>query len=146
MTELEARFLAEPAAIADFTSRTMEFLEEAGVDPRAVHHVALVLEELLTNIAIHGGAPEEPARVRIKVEPGHVAGEIIDAGMPFDPREAPLPDVRAAIEDRPIGGLGLFLTRQFTSDLDYARRDGRNHTAFSIGRRPAPAVPAHEGE
>lgn len=140
MRELEERFVAEPAAIADFTSRTMEFLEEAGVDPRAVHHVALVLEELLTNIATHGGAPDEPASVRIKVEPLRVAGEIIDAGIPFDPRAAPLPDVRAAVEDRPIGGLGLFLTRQFTSDLDYARRDGRNHTAFSVGRRPTSAA------
>lgn len=137
MSELAAEIAADPAAISDFTSRTMEFLEGAGVDARAVHHVALVLEELLTNIATHGGAPAEPTRVRIRVEPQRVAGEVVDAGTPFDPRGAPEPDVGAALEDRPIGGLGLFLVTELTSELDYACRDGRNHTAFSVGRKPA---------
>jgi anti-sigma regulatory factor (Ser/Thr protein kinase) len=88
----------------DFTLRTTNFLKGAGVDARAVHHVVLVLEEILTNLATHGGAPTEPASVRVTVEPGRVAGEIIDAGIPFDPRVAPEPDVRAGVKDRLVGG------------------------------------------
>jgi len=135
MSELKAAITAEPSAIADLTSDTMEFLEGAGVDGHAAHHVALVLEELLTNIATHGGAPAEPTRVRITVEPRRVAGEVIDAGTPFDPRGAPAPDIGASGDDRPIGGLGLFLVTALTSELNYAHRDGRNHTAFAIGRK-----------
>jgi serine/threonine-protein kinase RsbW len=135
MTEFKTAITVGPSAIADLTTRTMGFLQGAGVDARAVHHVALVLEELLTNIATHGGAPAEPTRVRITVEPKRVAGEVIDAGTPFDPRGAPAPDIRASGNDRPIGGLGLFLVTELTSELNYAHRDGRNHTAFAVGRK-----------
>jgi serine/threonine-protein kinase RsbW len=136
MSEFKAAITAEPSAIADLTTDTMEFLQGAGVDGRATHHVALVLEELLTNIATHGGAPVEPTWVRITVEPQRVAGEVIDAGTPFDPRGAPAPDIHAPEDDRPIGGLGLFLVTELTSELEYAHRDGRNHTAFAVGRKP----------
>jgi anti-sigma regulatory factor (Ser/Thr protein kinase) len=135
MSEFKAAIIAEPSAIAGLTIDTTEFLQGAGVDGRAAHHVALVLEELLTNIATHGGAPAEPTRVRIRVEPRRVAGEIIDAGTPFDPRGAPAPDIHASGDDRPIGGLGLFLVAELTSELSYAHRDGRNHTAFAVGRK-----------
>jgi anti-sigma regulatory factor (Ser/Thr protein kinase) len=136
MSEFKAAIIAEPSAIAGLTTDIMEFLRGAGVDGRAVHHVALVLEELLTNIATHGGGPTEPTRVRVWVEPQLVAGEVIDAGTPFDPRGAPAPDIHASGDDRPIGGLGLFLVTELTSALDYAHRDGRNHTAFAVGRKP----------
>jgi anti-sigma regulatory factor (Ser/Thr protein kinase) len=100
------------------------------------------LEEILTNLATHGGAPTEPASVRVTVEPGRVAGEIIDAGTPFDPRGAPEPDVRAGVKDRFVGGLGLYLVNHLTVDLDYACHNGRNRLAFSVARAPSGV---HEG-
>ena len=89
-----------------------------------------------------GGKPTwpvtcEPARVRITVEPARVAGEIIDAGVPFDPRRAPRPDVKAGVNDRLVGGLGLVLVNRLTSELDYARQDGRNRLVFSVARSAA---------
>jgi anti-sigma regulatory factor (Ser/Thr protein kinase) len=134
MTQFEEDVATEPAAIADSTDRAMEFLQNAGVDARAVHHVALVLEEILTNIATHGGRPAEPTKVRITVEPKRVAGEIFDSGSPYDPRTGPTPDLEATLEDRRIGGLGLHLVKQLTSELDYERRGERNRTVFAIAR------------
>jgi serine/threonine-protein kinase RsbW len=136
--KFDAQFATEvvvdAAAIADFTLRTTDFLKGAGVDARAVHHVVLVLEEILTNLATHGGAPTEPASVRVTVEPGRVAGEIIDAGAPFDPRGARSPNVQAGVNDRLVGGLGLFLVNRLTSDMDYACQNGRNRLVFSVAR------------
>ena len=132
----EADVVADAAAITDLTLRTTDFLKQSGVDVRAVHHVVLVLEEILTNLATHGGAPTEPASVRVTVEPGRVAGEIIDAGIPFDPRVAPEPDVRAGVKDRLVGGLGLYLVNHLTTDMDYACRNGRNRLVFSVARAP----------
>ena len=140
--QFDAEVVADPAAIADFTMRTTDFLKGVGVDARAVHHVALVLEEILTNLATHGGAPTEPASVRVTVEPGRVAGEIIDAGTPFDPRGAPEPDVRAGVNDRLVGGLGLYLVNHLTTDMDYACHNGRNRLVFSVARAPSGV---HEG-
>jgi len=126
LAQFAAEVVADSTAIADVTGRTTDFLKAAGVDARAVHHVVLVIEEILTNIATHGGAPAEPAQVRIAVEPKRVAGKIIDAGAAFDPRGAPLPDVQADVNDRLVGGLGLFLVNRLTSELTYSRQDGHN--------------------
>ena len=134
MSQFEADVATAPTAIAEATERVMDFLTKTAVDARATHHVALVLEEFLTNIATHGGGPAEPAKVRIAVEAGRVVGEILDSGSPYDPRKSPAPDLTAKLEDRPIGGLGLYLVTQLTSELDYESKDGRDRTAFAIAR------------
>jgi len=133
-----ARFAVEvtpsPEALGKLTDNVTEFLEGAGVDARAVHHVALVIEEILTNVATHGGCPDAPASVALEVQPDRIAGEIADRGRPFDLREAPPPDIGASIEDRKIGGLGMHLVRKLTSALDYRREGEQNWTTFCIPR------------
>ena len=56
--------------------------------------------------------------------------EIVDGGTPFDPRQAPDPDLSGGIKEREIGGLGLYLIRQFAESIDYARRGEKNFTTF----------------
>jgi anti-sigma regulatory factor (Ser/Thr protein kinase) len=133
-----ARFTVEivpsPEAIGRLTDEVSDFLRGAGVDARAMHHVALVIDEILTNVATHGGSPDAPATVAIEVQPDRIAGRIGDVGKPFDPRTGPAPDIGAPVEDRKVGGLGLHLVRQLTSALEY-RSDGKqNWTTFCIPR------------
>jgi anti-sigma regulatory factor (Ser/Thr protein kinase) len=135
MTRFDTELLVEPSAIALLTLRASEFLRNAGVDEHATHHVALVLEEMLSNVGTHGRSSGMPATVHIAVESDRVRGEIVDSGHFFDPRAAPDPDLGTDVADRPIGGLGLFLIRRLASELDYARREGRNFTVFSIPRK-----------
>src|SRR5262249_18899900 len=130
MTRFDTELVVESSAIALLTLRASEFLRNAGVDEYTTHHVALVLEEILNNLGTHGGSPGMPATVRIAVETDRVRGEIVDSGPFFDPRTASDPDLGADVADRLIGGLGLFLTRRVASEFDYARREGRNFTAF----------------
>ena len=134
MSAFTAAVLARPEAISGLTERLLHFLAEQQADSRATHHVALIVEELLTNIGTHGECPDTPVRVSVTVAPGQITGEIIDSGSPFDPREAPEPDVDSAAADRPVGGLGLFLVRRFTTALEYARRNGENYTTFAVPR------------
>jgi serine/threonine-protein kinase RsbW len=134
MTAFTASVLARPEAISELTERLLGFLEAQQVDPRASHHVALVVEELLTNVGMHGNCRDLPARVSVAVAPAQVTGEVVDGGSPFDPREAPEPDLDSEAADRPVGGLGLFLVRRFTSALEYARRNGENYTTFAVPR------------
>ena len=51
---------------------------------------------------------------------------VCDRGVPFDPLSAEAPDLSLSGEERPIGGLGIFLLREMMDDLCYAYRDGRN--------------------
>lgn len=130
----ETCVLARPEAMSDLTGKVMAFLDERGVDTRATHHVALVFEEVLTNLATHGNCRDLPAKVAVKVASDRIIGEIIDAGPAFDPRLAPEPPVASAAADRPVGGLGLHLVRKLSADLEYARRNGENYLKFAISR------------
>ena len=134
MTRFATNIAPNPAAISQLTDEVADFLHGAGVDARAVYHVALVIEEILTNVATHGGSPDAPATVAVEVQPDRVAGEVGDWGKPFDPRTGPKPDIETPIDGRKIGGLGLHLVRQVTSALEY-RRDGKqNWTTFCVPR------------
>lgn len=134
MVLLETEVLATSEAISALTEEVLAFLEEQQVDSRAAHHVALVVEELVTNLGTHGNCRDKPAKIKLVVEPGQVTGEIVDTGPPFDLRHVPDPAVEAALEDRPIGGLGLYLIRKLTSTLEYSHQNGQNLTTFAIAR------------
>lgn len=136
MSAFTASVLAQPDAISALTERLLRFLEEQQVEARAKHHVALIVEELLTNIGTHANCRDTPARLSVTVAPEEVRGEIVDGGNPFDPREAAEPDVESDAVDRPVGGLGLFLVRRVTSALEYAHRNGENYTTFAVPRGP----------
>ena len=139
MTRPQMRFetstLATADAITDLTDQVMAFLSDHGVETRATHHTALVLNEVLTNLGTHGDCRDLPARIALVVEPDKVTGEIVDAGPPFDPRLGPEPALDVALDDRAIGGLGLYLVRKLSSALNYARRDDQNYTSFAISRQ-----------
>jgi anti-sigma regulatory factor (Ser/Thr protein kinase) len=133
-TRFEASTLATSDAITDLTDQIMTFLSDHGVEGRATHHTALVLNEVLTNLGTHGGCQDRAAKIAVVVEPDKVTGEIVDTGPPFDPRLAPDPAFDVAPGDRPIGGLGLYLVRKLSSALEYARRNDHNYTSFTISR------------
>jgi serine/threonine-protein kinase RsbW len=134
VTRFAASITPDSPAISDLTERVADFLSEAGVDVRAVHHVALVVEEIITNVAEHGGNPDARASVAIEVRPDRVCGEIGDTGAPFDPRTAAAPDLDASLAERKIGGLGIHLVRELTASLDYRREGQQNWTTFCILR------------
>lgn len=130
----DTEVLATPETVAALTDQVMAFLHDNKVGARAAHHVALVIEEIVTNLGTHGNCRDAPARIKLEVGAAEVRGEIIDTGPPFDPRQIPDPDIEAALDDRPIGGLGLYLIRKLSSTFEYSHRDGQNATIFAIAR------------
>jgi len=134
MADFVAELTAGHEEISALTERAATFLADSGVDARAVHHVALVLDELLTNVATYGGTSETAISVRLTLSPDRVTAEVVDGGMMFDPRAAPDLDLSAGIEERPVGGLGLLLVQRVTDGLGYERVGDRNRTIFSVRR------------
>lgn len=130
----EATIMATPESISDLTDRVMTFLDDGGVESRATHHTALVLSEVLTNLGTHGNCRERPAKIAVTIAPDQVAGEIVDSGPPFDPRLASDPSVGLSADERPVGGLGLYLVRQLSGSLEYTRLNDENYTRFVINR------------
>ena len=65
--------------------------------------------------------------MELRIEDDEIIAQLHDTGVPFNPfEEAVVPDVHASIDDRPIGGLGVFLTKTLFPNPDYERTDGFN--------------------
>ncbi|MFX3632980.1 MAG: ATP-binding protein [Candidatus Pristimantibacillus sp.] len=115
-------------------SRLNEQLEEigaaAGWSDRAVLDLSLACEELITNI-VHYGFPtggEHLIDVMVTASPASVEVRIEDRGIPFNPlqetKATALLDLE--LEDRPIGGLGIFFVKRLMDDVQYERTGDMN--------------------
>ena len=106
-----------------------EILEAADCSMKAQMQLDVAMDELFGNIARYAYAPGEgDATVRVSVDTDARVAEVtlIDSGIPFNPLEASQPDTAASAEDRPIGGLGIFLVRKTMDDVSYVRDGDRN--------------------
>ena len=70
-------------------------------------------------------APE--LRLRLFIDQGSVVAQLEDNGQAYNPfEEAPEPDTSLGLDERPIGGLGVFFVKKLTDSSTYERIDGRN--------------------
>lgn len=100
-----------------------------GLSAVTAHRLALVVEELAANVAMHGAAGEGAAsliRVTVRREGALLSAIVEDDGRPFDPLAREAIDTQAALDDRQIGGLGVHFARTMAREIAYARADGRN--------------------
>jgi len=113
-----------------------EFLSEEGVSDRTIHHVRLVIEELVSNIVRYAYDDQSAHQIQVDVrtEPRRVAVTIEDSGRPFDPNNAPPPPIHEPLQERRMGGLGIFLVKKLTSELTYTRVEDRNRVRATIER------------
>ena len=122
--------------LARITAAVEDFGEQEDWPPDLVFRVNLALEELGMNIMNHGydvGLHE--FEITLISEDDSLTIEIVDDGRPFDPlHDAKQPDVGAAIEDRPIGGLGVYFVREMMDEMHYKREQGKNHLTL-VSRR-----------
>ena len=99
----------------------------------------LVLDELVSNVikyAYSDGGDHE-ILVRIEADDGGWQAEIRDSGKAFDPLKAAPPLLDAAIEDRPIGGLGIHIVLSMMDSVTYRREDGCNVLTVRKNAHPA---------
>ncbi len=108
--------------------RVEQFGRERGLSDGDTSHVHLVLDELVSNIIKYGhdDRREHEIHLRVSLERDLLTISIVDDGKAFNPLEAPAPDLDRPIEERPIGGLGLFLVKSIMDTLEYHRERDRN--------------------
>lgn len=108
-----------------------EFLEQltvsCGISMPQQMEIKLALDEAVTNV-IQYAYPGTTGDIRMDVvcENRQLKITITDKGIAFNPLENKEPDVTLPLEERPIGGLGIFLVKQLMTDVSYQRSDGYN--------------------
>lgn len=104
-------------------------LEELGCPVKAQMQIDIAIDELFGNIAHYAYNPEVGAatvRVEVVEEPLSVVVSFIDHGVPYDPLAKEDPDVGLSLEEREIGGLGIYMVKKSMDEISYEYRDGQN--------------------
>ena len=125
---VELRLANDLAGLADLADWVERFGADQRLPANVVNALNVVLDEAVSNAITHGyeaGVRGEIA-VRLRRASDSVEVEVEDDGRPFDPLQAPPPDLTLPLDQRPIGGLGIHLIRSLTDEVSYVRRDGRN--------------------
>lgn len=121
------------------TALAAQFCRENSLGEGAGFDLSLALEELFVNAVRHGGClgMKDAVQVQMRLLDDGVLVEFADRGVPFDPSLVPAPDLTASLRDRPAGGFGLHLVRQFMTDFAYRRSGDWNRITM---RRPLPGA------
>ena len=103
-----------------------KILESADCPKKIRTRLEIVIDEIFGNIVKYSGA--DSIRIRAGVDDeGMFVMTFIDNGDPYDPLDAPEPDTESDIDDRPIGGLGIFIVKNSMDGVIYEYKDGHNN-------------------
>lgn len=127
--------LSELARIAD---EIESHGNACGWPARWIMNLNLSLDELITNTVSYGyrDTDEHEIRVTLTERDGALVTVLEDDGVAFDPfTSAPAPDLEADVEERRIGGLGVYFVKTLMDDVAYERFDNCNRITL-IQRTP----------
>ena len=106
-----------------------ERLEAHDCPMKVVMQMELVIEEIFVNVSSYAYRPDV-GDVTICIDfaenPAAVEITFIDSGKPYNPLEKDDPDTTLGIDEREIGGLGIFLVKKNVDDISYEYTDGKN--------------------
>jgi serine/threonine-protein kinase RsbW len=130
--------LARAENLGSFRDFVEAASDECGLHPDDLFALRLAMDEACSNIIEHGYAGLETGSITLELEidAGLAVLRITDFGHPFEPKAGPPPDLDAPLEERPIGGLGLFLIYSTMDSVDYNSGPGGN--TLILTRKLAP--------
>jgi anti-anti-sigma factor len=134
-------------ALARISAFVTEAAERAGLDERATWQVQLAVDEAATNVIQHAYDPDTPGDLTLswRCEGSRFVLSLRDYGRQFDPGSIPEPDITSSLEDRQVGGLGLYLITRLMDEVrfDFNPQGGNVLTMVKyIGTDPADDVVA----
>jgi anti-sigma regulatory factor (Ser/Thr protein kinase) len=104
-----------------------DVLEYYSCPEKIRNQITVVTEEIFTNIARYAYDKKSgKALVRVKRDGTVLVMQFIDSGVYFNPLEKTDPDISASLEDRPVGGLGIFISKKWMDSIHYERVNGEN--------------------
>jgi anti-sigma regulatory factor (Ser/Thr protein kinase) len=132
---LQLNLPATISSLRKFTDFIRRGAQAAALAEGQLDRLDLVMEEIVVNVINYAYPEGERGTIEVgyAVEgPGKLFVQVSDTGRAFNPLAKAPPDLRLGLADRPIGGLGIFLVKQFTRSINYSRVDNRNILTFRL--------------
>ena len=110
-----------------FCSWLQKSCNEWNISKELANKLDLCGEEIFANISFYA-YPEKNGNIEVelKISNGKLIFEFKDDGIEFNPLEKPDPDINLPPEERPIGGLGIYMVKQMVDDISYKRENNKN--------------------
>ena len=124
--------LADLAAIREYV---VDASRSLGADEQAVRDLQLAVDEVCSNSIRHGyGGREGQLEVTVELFGHSIRVVVRDWGRVFDPELVPVPDLDLPLEERALGGLGLFLVQQVMDEVRFEFNDSKGNTVIMVKR------------
>ena len=111
-----------------------EFMMGNAISSDVINNIIVASEEIFVNIS-HYAYPNSSGDVRVDVEYVPVMNcvrvKFTDSGVPFDPTSIAKPNVKEKIENRKIGGLGIFIVNRLMDSMEYSHNGGKNNLVIT---------------
>jgi serine/threonine-protein kinase RsbW len=112
--------------------------EQAGLDKKSTYRLRLAVDEIASNIIIHGyeeAGLEGCVVVSAEIDDKTLKITLEDNCEPYDPNQKETPqNLKEPLETRNIGGLGVYLAFQGVDQFIYERVSDRNRNIFIVNR------------
>lgn len=127
MEVIEKTFEAKIDNLHEVLGFVEEQLEAHEAMMKVITITNISLEEMYANVCMYAydGNPG-PCTIKIWFEGNDAFISLIDEGMPFDPLAKEDPDIHASAEERRIGGLGIYMVKEYMDECTYERIDDKN--------------------
>lgn len=120
---------AKVEALSQVIQYINENLNHFGCREELINQIDLAVEEIFVNIAHYaysGGEGDALISIELQGNPPQAIIRFSDSGKPYNPTAREAPDLLLPLQERPIGGLGIFLARKYMDSMEYEYKNGRN--------------------
>lgn len=120
--------------IRDFVGK---IAHDGGFGTRDVYNIQLATDEAASNIIEHAyeGVSDGILELSCGMQGDVLKIILVDHGEPFDPSVIPVPDLKADLSERKIGGLGIFLMRRLMDEVHYDSHPELNSNTLTMIKR-----------
>lgn len=132
---------ADPSLLVVVCTAVRQFAEACGMDPRNSQRLELATDEICSNVICHAydQNPDQTFRLEARKTTDSIEVRIFDHGKGFDLDQVQKPDINSPLNERQVGGLGIFLVRKVVDSISYTPSEGgENCLCFSKRIDPLP--------
>ncbi len=131
------KFAAKFEKLYDIREFVGKIARKGGFSDKDVYNIQLATDEAASNIIEHAyrNMPGKTLELSCDMQGDVITVILTDYGESFDPSEVPVPDLKADLSDRKIGGLGIFLMRKLMDDIRYQPGPGKSNVLTMTKRK-----------